>query len=311
MNQFFLFCMFFFSVLAGKAQDKEAVLHTPAGDIYGTLTGPDSKTVVLIISGSGPTDRDGNNPMMKNNSLKMLAELLQKNGIASLRYDKRGIAQSKAAGPEETDIRLETYVNDAKEWVKYLKNNKHFKHILIAGHSEGALTGLLAAQANPDVNGYISIAGAGIPMGQLLEKQLKNQPQPVLDMCIPIIRKLEQGDTVGNVSPLLYSLFRPSVQPYLISCFKYNPALEITKLTQPVLIIQGTTDIQISTEDAEQLAKARPESRKTIIPNMNHVLKTCTTTDQASQIAAYSNPEMPLHPELEKVIIPFIQSIRQ
>mgnify|MGYP002082259879 CR=1 FL=1 len=164
------------------------------------------------------TDRDGNNPMMKNNALKMLAEMLRTNGIASLRFDKRGIAKSSNAGLQEKNLRFEDYVNDVNDWVSYLKKDKRFNQVIVAGHSEGSQIGILAAGSNPEIGKVISLAGAGRPASQILRKQLAKQPQQILDMCNPILEKLEKGDTVGHVSPLLYTLFRPSVQPYLISC---------------------------------------------------------------------------------------------
>src|SRR5579859_7330981 len=97
-------------------------LKTPSGTIYGTLlvpSAPKRMPVVLLIAGSGPTDRNGNSAMLPapNNSLKMLAEALAARNIASLRYDKRGIGESKAAMTAEKDLRFDTYVDDAVAWV--------------------------------------------------------------------------------------------------------------------------------------------------------------------------------------------------
>ncbi|MFR2510633.1 alpha/beta hydrolase [Odoribacter laneus] len=293
------------------AQEEAVVLQTPTGDIYGTLLTPERNNnlpVVLLIAGSGPTDRNGNNPLMTNNSLKMLAELLAKNGIASLRYDKRGISASAAAGKEESVLRLEDYVKDVKAWSDFLKKDKGFTKIILAGHSEGSLIGMLAAIDNPTISQFISLAGSGERMSDLLRRQLASQPQPVIDLCMPIIDKLEKGDTVANPSPLLYSLFRPSVQPYLISCFKYNPCEEISRLHIPVLILQGDHDIQCSVEDAEALAKAYPRAEKHIIQGMSHVMKDCNTLDKFAQIdQVYNNPALPLNTQLGEMIIRFIK----
>lgn len=302
-------CLGFYPLIA---QEEAVVLQTPSGDIYGTLLTPEQNKripVVLLIAGSGPTDRNGNNPMMTNNSLKMLAELLAKNGIASLRYDKRGISASAAAGKEEAALRFEDYVKDAKAWADFLKKDKGFTKIILAGHSEGSLIGMLAAIDNPTVSQFISIAGSGEKMSDLLRRQLASQPQQIIDLCMPIIDKLEKGDTVANPSPLLYSLFRPSVQPYLISCFKYNPSEEISRLHIPVLILQGDHDIQCSVEDAEALAKACPKAEKHIIPGMSHVLKDCDTLDKFAQVdQVYNNPDLPLNTQLEEIIIRFIKN---
>lgn len=293
------------------AREEAAVLKTPTGEIYGTLLIPSQDTtvpVVLLIAGSGPTDRNGNNPMMTNNSLKMLAELLAQNGIASLRYDKRGIAASAAAGSEEADIRFEDYVNDVKAWVVFLKADKRFSKIILAGHSEGSLIGMLAAIGNPSVSQFISIAGSGEKMSDLLRRQLTSQPQQIQDICTPIIDKLEKGDTVANPSPFVYALFRPSVQPYLISCFKYNPRQEISRLHIPVLILQGDHDIQCSAEDAKALAKACPQAEMHIIPGMSHLMKDCDTMDKFTQVEqVYTKPDLPLNTSFGEMIIRFIK----
>ncbi|MBC8006396.1 MAG: alpha/beta hydrolase, partial [Verrucomicrobia bacterium] len=175
--------------IAAMGQTEEmVVLKTNTGDIEGTLTMPEAKLpvpVALIIAGSGPTDRDGNNPMMKNNSLKMLSEELAKKGIATLRYDKRGIAKSRAAGLTEADLRFDHYINDAKEWIQLLEQNKNFNQVVVIGHSEGALIGMMALQ-DEKAGKYISIAGVGKRADQLIRDQLKAQPAYVLEQSTPI-----------------------------------------------------------------------------------------------------------------------------
>src|SRR5665647_1908616 len=221
--------------------EKIVILNTETGNIEGTLMMPasnPSKTIALLIAGSGPTDRNGNNPAMMNNSLKMLAAELNKNGIASLRYDKRGIGNSMQAGLKEADLRFEKYVNDAKEWTVYLKNELKFNNIIVIGHSEGSLIGMIASQSNY-VSKFISIAGAGQSADKIIREQLKSQPMSVTIPANTILDKLVKGETVSDVPSILNSLFRSSVQPYIISWFKYDPQKEIAKLKIPVLIIQG------------------------------------------------------------------------
>lgn len=104
--------------------ESSLTLHTSTGDIFGTLTLPKNFTkgeIALIIAGAGPTDRNGNNPVMKNESLRMLAHHLSENNIASLRYDKRGVGESMSAAKSEADLRFENYIDDAKEWIGLLK----------------------------------------------------------------------------------------------------------------------------------------------------------------------------------------------
>ena len=298
-----------FSMLALMLNAQPVELNTAKGTIFGTLQMPSTDGQVplaLIIAGSGPTDRDGNNTSMKNNSLKMLADSLQAHGIASLRYDKRGIAASVGAGLDESELRFENYIDDAVAWVNLLKEENWFSKIYIIGHSEGSLIGMVAAAKSP-VDGFISLAGAGFKSGDLLKTQLSGQPETVKNVCYSIIDSLETGKTVSNVDPMLYSLFRPSVQPYMISWFKYNPCTEIQKLTIPVLIVQGTTDIQVSVDDAANLKKAKPDAAISIIEGMNHILKNAPADKQAN-LATYSDPVLPLNEDLIKSVTGFIKN---
>ncbi len=287
-------------------------LETKTGTLEGSLLAPEGKTgisVVLIIAGSGPTDRDGNNPAMKNNSLKLLSTELLKNGIASLRYDKRGIGKSREAGLKESDLRFENYIEDAKGWIDFIGKDKRFSQIIMIGHSEGSLIGMITSQEK-DVDKFISIAGVGQSADKTLKEQLKVQPPAVLDIALPIIDKLVKGETVSSVNPMLYSLFRPSVQPYMISWFKYDPSKEIAKLKIPVLIIQGSTDIQVSQKDAKMLAEANQKAEKKIIKGMNHIFKEAEL-DRLKNIQTYNQPELPIKPELTETIVGFIEKSKK
>ena len=290
------------------SQEEEITLKTKTGDIKGSLLVPSNSekaSVVLIISGSGPTDRNGNNPNMTNNSLMMLANELKKNGIASLRFDKRGIGESTSSGMQESDLRFENYVNDVKGWVDLLKESNKFSKIIVLGHSEGSLIGMIASQ-KAEVEKFISVAGAGNSAGDIIREQLKAQPAVVLNQSLPIIEKLENGEREENVPQMLYALFRPSVQPYMISWFKYDPQIEIAKLNKPVLIVQGTTDIQVSVLDADKLASANNKAQKQIIEGMNHILKEADM-DRIKNIQTYSMPDLPLKKPLIEIIVKFIE----
>ena len=295
------------SVTDSSFTETKVVLETATGKIYGSLIVPlDYKEgpVVLIIAGSGPTDWNGNNPMMKNNSLQQLALGLSNKGIASLRFDKRGVAESAGALKKESELRFDDFVADASAWVELLKADKRFTEIIIAGHSEGSLIGMIAAQKH--CSKFISIAGAGEPANITIRKQLASQPSQVTDIAYPVLDSIAAGHLVSEVRPMLFSLFRPSVQPYLISWFKYNPKTEIKKLTIPILIIQGTTDIQVSVDNAQNLHSAKPDAKLLIIENMNHVLK-IVSADRTENIKSYSNPDLPIANELMENIISFIR----
>ena len=283
----------------------QVVLETKTGRIFGTLTTPKKFPKIplaLIIAGSGPTDRDGNSSMIKCDVYKRLAYGLAENNIASLRYDKRGIAESKAAGINESDLRFEDYVDDAKEWIQLLKQDKRFSKVIVIGHSEGSLIGMIAANT---ADKFISIAGAGQSPDKTLKEQLSTQSEEVQKLSYPIIDSLTKGKTVDNVNPKLNVLFRPSVQPYLISIFKYDPQTEIRKLTIPIMIIQGTNDIQVNVEDAKRLLKANPKAQLILIDKMNHILR-IVDGDRQANIAAYNNASLPLADELVKDITSFI-----
>ena len=298
-----------FSVAGAQQHSEEtAVLKTSTGDIMGSLitVSKEKHPVALIIAGSGPTDRNGNNPAMKNNSLQQLATDLAANGISSLRYDKRGIAASKAAAKDESNLRFEDYVADARAWINMLKQKKEFSRLVVIGHSEGSLIGMIAGQTLADQ--FISIAGPGRPADQILKEQLKAQPEMIKDLCYPIIDSLKNGKAVENVNPMLNALFRPSVQAYLISWFRYDPQTELKKLNIPSLIVQGTNDIQVKKEDAELLSNAAPNATLAIIKNMNHVLKIIEQGDKQQNLGSYNNPNLAISAEMIQRITSFILS---
>ena len=291
-------------------------LETETGTLFGSRLEPaiaasEPAPIVLIIAGSGPTDRNGNQPpSLMTNAYQMLAEELQNNGIASVRYDKRGIGASAAAGPDEINTRLENYVDDAAAWIDILASEKKYSKIIVLGHSEGVLVGMLACQKSGNANGFISLCGSGRTVDALILEQLGRQLKFQDDTAQKkMLESLKQGETVDDVPKELLGLFRPSVQPFMISWMKYDPAVEIEKLTIPTLIIQGTKDIQISVEDAEILAKAKPDASKTIIDGMNHVLKNSNTTFALFQPSSYTNPDSPLNETLTPAIVKFISDV--
>ena len=294
------------------AEDDHAVeLKTSTGRLFGTLDLPTSDPpwpVAIIIGGSGPTDRDGNQINLKNDSLKMLGHALAQHGIAALRYDKRGIGESVAAGPREKDLRFQAYVDDAAEWIKQLHHDSRFTKIAIVGHSEGSLIGMMAAKQADDVDAFVSLEGAGRPAADLLREQLKkNLSTDDFAKSDPILIRLSAGKTGDDVPSGLEMLLRPSVQPYLNSWLNVDPAKEIAKLNIPILLVQGSTDIQVSDEDAHHLADANKHARLVEIPNMNHLLKNCPVTWQWVQLINYNDPTLKLEPKLIDAVVPFLQ----
>lgn len=307
--------LFLCITLPALALDVE--LKTGTGTLKGSLeeAGDSRSKIILIHPGSGPTDRDGNSAGLpgKNNSLKYLAETLQQQGVPSLRIDKRGVAASLSAANQEEDIRFQTYVDDTSRWIDFLKK-RGYQKIILLGHSEGALVTMLAS-SHADVSAYISIAGPARSADEVLLEQLTQQLSPYPQLLVQtttIITDLKAGKTTAQLPPNfpapLATLFRPSVQPYLISWFKHSPSKEIAKLKKPVLIVHGSTDLQVPVEAAKQLHTQAANSQLAVIKGMNHVLKDTSGT-MAQQLPSYSDPKLPLNRQLGSTISEFIKSL--
>jgi pimeloyl-ACP methyl ester carboxylesterase len=285
------------------------------GTLSGTLFTPRGITkpsVVLIIAGSGPTDRNGNSTMIKgkNNSLLQLADSLANYGIASLRYDKKGVGKSQIRGLKEESMRFEDGANDALACINWLRE-KGFKKIYIAGHSEGSLVGLVAAQQTK-LKGFISLAGAGGPIDQVLREQFMagGGPDSIKLLANRYLDTLLAGQRIAKPNPLLFSIFRPSVQPYMISWLRYDPGKLLQTLRCPVLLAQGNKDIQVQVADALLLQKAKPSARLAVLENMNHIFKIVTSNNPADNIKTYSDPALPIASSLVQEIIKFIHPNR-
>ena len=292
---------------------RPVTLDTGSGELFGSLLLPKSDTpvpVVLIISGSGPTDRDGNNTDGgRNDSLKRLAWVLAKHNIASVRYDKRGVAASLAATPDERNLSVEAYVADAEAWGRKLKSDPRFSQLILLGHSEGALIATLAAPSL-DAAGVISLSGSARPVDQVLRQQLSNHlPPALMQRSNELLDTLKAGHTDDNVPPPLQGIFRPSVQPYLISLFRQDPAAAFARLKMPALIIQGSNDIQVGVNDAKLLKAAKPDAELALIEGMNHVMR-IVPNDVKRQLASYKDPQLPLAAELGTRILGFIDGLR-
>lgn len=286
------------------------VLRAEKCDLYGTLAVPESgsRTVALIIAGSGATDRDGNNRAagLITDCYKQLSDSLVANGYAALRYDKRAIAASASPEITEAELSFDDYINDAVAWADFLAADERFDRVVLIGHSEGSLIALAAAKRTDKVAAVVSLAGAGEPIDQTLRRQLATQPEPYKSECYRIIDELKAGRMVEEMPAELAALFRKSVQPFLISEMRYNPADEARTLSVPLLIVQGTTDIQVETADAARLFMAQRMARMVMIDEMNHVLKLCSTTNPQQQMVTYMNPSLPIAAKLVRAVVDFM-----
>jgi len=306
MRHFILTILIFCFFTSIQAQE-EIKLTTDNIEMYGTLITPIKQTnrAILIIVGSGSTDRDGNTkPVYINNCLKMLAEELSDLGYCTLRYDKRGVGKSISDSLKSENLRFEQYVTDAIEWINYLK--KKYTDITVIGHSQGALVGMMAVQKTK-VNRLISLAGLSEDAYTTVKRQLSNQPKFVMDAAYPILDSLKNEIKVNEVPAYLNSLFNPKTQDYLISFMRYNPRIEIREINCPILVIQGTSDLQITVEGATEMSNNSQNSTLNIIDGMNHVLKK-SSKDTNENMSTYNNVTLPLHPDLITAIKLFIEN---
>ena len=302
--------------------EREITAPGPSGPLNGTLTlpseadaEPDADPIILIVPGSGPTDRDGNSPLgIAAASYRMLAHALAERDIASVRIDKRGMHGSSEAVTDANAVTIADYADDVVAWTDAIRTvvpNGAERCIVLLGHSEG---GLVALEAVPAVEpcGVVLIAVPGRPFGTILREQLAANPAnaPILDQADAAIASMERGERVdaGALHPGLQPLFDPSIQGFLIDLASRDPARMAAPVDAPVLIVQGARDIQVAERDARALDGAAPASDLLVLADMNHVLK-AVTDDRADNLASYADPDRPLAPSLADAIARFVANL--
>jgi pimeloyl-ACP methyl ester carboxylesterase len=285
----------------------------PNGPLAGTLTDAGKGApVVMIIPGSGPTDRDGDNPLgVKAAQYKMLADALSEKGVSTVRIDKRGMFGSKAAIADANNVRIADYAADTHAWVTAIRERTGAKCVWVLGHSEGGLVALESAKRPDGICGLILVSTAGRKIGDVLREQLRANPAnaPLLDAAMGAIDSLEAGKAV-DVTPLpapLHPLFAPQVQPFLMDLMAHDPAALAAATKVPVLIVQGGKDLQVSPDDAKLLAAAQPKAKLVEIAAMNHVLKDVDGDDRATNLATYGDPSLPIDITLVEAVADFVK----
>jgi pimeloyl-ACP methyl ester carboxylesterase len=304
-----LFCyIVLFSCFISFGQDKlftkQDIAINPLID--GTLLTPNegSITLAIIIADSGPTDRNGNQNFMKNNSLKKLAKGLTANGIATYRYDKRTVKLIRR-GKSSKNILFDDFVTDAIAVIDFFKTKNEYSKIYVIGHSQGSLVGMLAAKNRAD--GFVSLAGAGKNIGDVLIEQVDDTAPAFLDDTKRIVALLKEGKTTNDFPTALGSVFNMDTQPFMINWLKYNPQDELKKLNIPVLIVNGTKDLQVSVEEAKLLKLDSDNSKFQIIENMNHVLFIIKGDDLINS-KSYNESFRNLSSELIDAVVEFIKN---
>ena len=273
--------------------------------VEGTLLAPRQETVPLaiIINGSGPIDRNGNEMMTKNNSAKKLAEALAKKGIATFRYDKRTL-KAQQLNIDEKDMRFDDFIDDAKAVIKRFSELPTYSSLYIIGHSQGSLVGMIAAQEKAD--GFISIAGAGQTIDSLIVEQIGRQMPGLEESARIAFNELRANGKVKDYNQGLASLFKKLIQPFMFSWMKYDPQQEIKKLEMPVLIINGDNDLQVNINEAEKLKAAKPNAELVIVENLNHIYRIIDKNDDIANQKSYNEPQRPISNEMVEQISNFI-----
>jgi uncharacterized protein len=295
-----------------EAQPQSMPISAPGGLAGTYLAAPhkDKPAQVLILAGSGPTDRDGNGPLgLKSDAYKLLAQGLSAAGIASTRVDKRGMFGSAAGAVDANSVFIGQLAQDAHLWAKEIRAKTGAPCVWLLGHSEGGLVALQAAQDPTDICGIILVASPGRKASDILREQLRANPAnaAILADALKTIDALEanQNVDVGPLHPALQGLFATAIQGFWKSMFQVNPTALIANYAGPVLIVQGTTDLQVTLTDARALAAAQSRATLFEVEGVNHILKRASS-DRAENLATYNKPELPVAPEIIAKIASFI-----
>ncbi len=301
------------AIIAAPPAERAVTAPGPGAPLAGTLVdaGKGSPTV-LIIPGSGPTDRDGNSPLgVKAGPYRQLAEALAKKGVSTVRIDKRGMFGSKRAVASGNRATIADYAKDTHSWISSIRRLTGAKCVWLLGHSEGGLVALTAAQKPTGICGVIAVATVGRKIGTVLRGQLAANPanEPYLAAANSAIASLEAGKRIDTASlpPPLRKLFAEDVQSLLIDLFAENPAALAASLKLPLLIVQGDRDIQVTVDDARALAAAQPRARLAILSGVNHVLKIPERDDRAANLRAYADPSLPIAPAVVEAVADFVK----
>jgi pimeloyl-ACP methyl ester carboxylesterase len=291
-------------VSVNTAQNFSATELSINRHVDGTLLTPDGieqPPLVIFIAGSGPTDRNGNQALMKNNMLKKLAESLSERGIATFRYDKRVVKQLRTRNLDK-NIRFDDFVTDAKSVINHFKST--YSNLIVAGHSQGSLVGLLTLDAG--ANGFISLAGAANSIDQIILEQISKSAPFFTADTKRVLDLLKSGQTTTDFPPALSSIFNLDLQPFMSNWMQYNPKDLIKKLEIPVLIINGTKDLQVAITEAQQLKEAKEEAQLEIIENMNHLLFEINGDDLVNS-KSYNDNSYAVMPKVIEIMTVFIK----
>jgi len=279
--------------------------------LAGTLTLPNKEgkfPVVILISGSGPQNRD--EEIFEHKPFLVLADYLTKKGIAVLRFDDRGTG--KSTGEFKTATTLD-FAKDVQAGVAYLQTRKEIdkNKIGLIGHSEGGMIAPLVAENSKEIDFVVLLAGVGIRPGQLLllqkekierqmnipENEIQNGQEIFKGAYDIILNSSENRDILkGKISSYLKqklanklkddqvnSLSASITTPWMICFLKLDPSMTLEKVKCPVLALNGEKDVQVPADvnlEAIKMALTKGGNKNVAIkklPNLNHLFQECET----------------------------------
>jgi hypothetical protein len=301
-------------VVISRAGDEQAQVPANGFNLAGTISKPAAavgkrSTAVVLVGGSGPVDRDETVAGIP--VLGQLAGALADAGFMVLRYDKRGVGQS--GGRIET-AGLSDYADDLAAAVKFLASRKDVdpKRIVVVGHSEGGSVGLLEAARNGRIAALVLLGTAGVIGSDLILTQQRrvldrsNLPEADKRARIELQKKIQQAVITGKGwEAVPGDLRRQAENAEFQSLLLFDPAAVMPRVRQPLLIVQGTLDMQVEPSNADRLEslarsrkhRARVDAVK--IPGANHLFVSATT----GEVAEYSSlKERQITPSLATTI---------
>lgn len=286
-----------------QVKSEEITIKNKSIELPGTLTfSKENSPLIIWVHGSGPIDRNGNQPVQNVNAnyIKQFRDAVNKENIAFFSFDKR--TANKNNSQFFKDLKFSDFVLDVNTIVTHFKKDKRFTKITLIGHSQGSLIAMLASK---NIDKYISLAGAGETIDKTIVKQIGKNNPTLSKAAQQQFDTLKAKGKIETVNPFLISIFAKQNQEFLYSWMQINPTEEIKKITIPTLIINGDKDLQVGILDAESLKKAQPNAELVIIKNMNHVLK--NIEKDKDNMASYFSADFPVSEQLIKSIVEFVK----
>lgn len=295
-----------------EAAPTETALEVFCGDVSlpGVLARPHGGNtyipLVVLVAGSGPTDRDGNNYNVpgKTNVLKLLAEGLADRGIASFRYDKRGSGQAYRYESHEQQVSFTRHASDLVAILEKLQKEVGVSRLVVAAMNEGAWISALAinkaSRQGILVDGFAVLDASGKKPLDILRDNLSELDETLRQEAEGIVQALLEGSSYKEPSETLRDFFSPQKREWLESWLSMDPAREIAAIKAPLILVRGEMDEQVPEDEFQLLMTLRPNAVARVIPGMNYMLKKVSTVEE--NYDSFTNPNYPIPTELFELL---------